>query len=98
MPEGFQTGHGLMLHWFFSEETEQYQRNEKGTVRWQGLWSMAACHSGAKWGKEGRDGLSASEEPVTGYQDLSSCLGIDGRIYFADRFPEHMQSPSTVFS
>ena len=57
MPEGFQTVHGWMLQWFFSEESEQYQRNEKGTVRWQGLWSTAACHSGSEWGKEGRDAL-----------------------------------------
>ena len=36
MPEGFHTVHGLMLHWFFSEESEEYERTGRGRVRLKG--------------------------------------------------------------
>lgn len=65
MPEGFQTVHRLMLQWFFSEESEQYQRNEKGT----GEMARSVYGSMSQVGLNGEGGggmpFKASEEPAT---------------------------------
>ena len=63
MPEGFQTVHGLMLHWFFSEESEQYQRNERGRMRWQGSVEHGShVTAGLNWGEGGRRGGGAGSQ------------------------------------
>lgn len=80
LPEGFQTVHGLMLHWLLSEKSEQYQRPKRKVRSQDSVEYDSRSEAGQVRGR-----LSASEKPVRGYLELSTWLGFRGRIFFTDR-------------